>query len=282
MRRLATIQSHPILDACRPVCDNAAYVRHDPALARLEGQQYVVKPLRRASLALLALLVCLLLVLAACSGAGSGGAVGTIAPGFPANAAHPQPQDADFNGCPPQGDGGDSQLNVRKNRIDNGENGAFHDVDLGTLLALQWPQTVERQSRDNWSSSDAAAIAQYEGVAVRTTGYVLGVRHEGTESPNCHDVNNTDFHVWLAVNASDGKDKSMVVEVTPRVRALRSGWDDATLSGLTGQHVRISGWLMFDQEHPEQLGKTRMTLFEIHPILHIEVDNNGTWQSIDG
>jgi hypothetical protein len=28
---------------------------------------------------------------------------------------------------------------------------------------------------------------------------------------------------------------------------------------------------MLDQEHPDQLGKTRGTLWEIHPIMRIEV-----------
>jgi hypothetical protein len=45
--------------------------------------------------------------------------------------------------------------------------------------------------------------------------------------------------------------------------------------------VRISGWLLMDQEHPEQLGQTRASLWEIHPILHIEVNEGGSWQSID-
>jgi hypothetical protein len=65
------------------------------------------------------------------------------------------------------------------------------------------------------------------------------------------------------------------------VRANRSGWDDSALSSLTGQEVRISGWLLMDQEHPEQLGQTRGTLWEIHPILHIEVNDGGSWQNID-
>jgi hypothetical protein len=47
------------------------------------------------------------------------------------------------------------------------------------------------------------------------------------------------------------------------------------------QRVRISGWLLFDQEHPEQLGKTRATLWEIHPIIKIETQQNGNWTTIN-
>ena len=67
-------------------------------------------------------------------------------------------------------------------------------------------------------------MAQDEGIAVRVTGYIAGVKHEGTESTNCHDVDNRDFHVWLVAQAGDDRSKSVVVEVTPRVNALRAGW----------------------------------------------------------
>ena len=73
----------------------------------------------------------------------------------------------------------------------------------------------------------------------------------------------------------------MVVEVTPRVNALRSGWTDSAFSGLVGQQVRISGWLMMDPAHPDQVGQTRGTTWEIHPILAIEVAQNGGWVALD-
>jgi hypothetical protein len=221
----------------------------------------------------LAFLLCTLLgLLAACgTGAGAGGA-------FPTSAGHPQPQEETFHGCPPTGDGGDEQLNTLKNRIDDGQ---YVDVGLADLLQLTWPQTVERVARADWSSQDTAAVAQNEGVAVRVEGYILDVRHEGTESTNCHAVDYRDFHMWLAANASDGKDQAMVIEVTPRIRDKRPGWTDAALFALKGQQVRISGWTLLDQEHPEQLNKTRHTLWEIHPIVHIEVYQNGSWVSID-
>jgi hypothetical protein len=172
-------------------------------------------------------------------------------------------------------------LNTLKNRIDNGNSGQFQDVSLTSLLQLTWPQSVERVARANWSSQDTSAVDQNEDVAVRVQGYLLDVRHEGTESTNCHAVDYRDFHLWLAVNASDSKSQAIVAEVTPRVRDMRPGWTDAALFNLKGDQVRISGWTMLDQEHPEQISRTRQTLWEIHPILHIEVYQNGGWTSID-
>ncbi len=232
---------------------------------------------------LLPALLMLVVIIAGCSIDTAGVNGPTAAPGsFPGGDAHPTPQEITFQGCPPGGDGGDQSLNMLKNRIDNGENGAFHDVPLDTLITLSYPQDIGRTQRKNWSQSDVTAVNQYEGIAVRTTGYIVGVTHEGTESTNCHSVDYRDYHVWLVQNQGDPKSKAIVVEVTPRVHDQRPGWSASALSSLKGEHVRISGWLLLDQEHPEQLGQTRATLWEIHPIIHIEVDQGGSWQSIDG
>ncbi|HKT40543.1 MAG TPA: hypothetical protein VJR48_19380 [Ktedonobacterales bacterium] len=231
---------------------------------------------------LLPMLLLLVVLIAGCSVDSSGVYGPTSAPGaFPGNAAHPTPNTTSFQGCPPGGDGGDQALNTLKNRTDDGNNGAFQDVSFDTLVNLSYPQDIGRVQRANWSQSDVAAVDKYEGIAVRTTGYVLGVKHEGTESTNCHSTDYRDYHVWLGANASDPRSKSMVIEVTPRERDQRPGWTSSALSSLTGEQVRISGWLLMDQEHPEQLGQTRATLWEIHPIIHIEVNQGGSWQSID-
>ncbi|MGE5333109.1 MAG: hypothetical protein ACM3N4_00285, partial [Nitrososphaerota archaeon] len=89
---------------------------------------------------LLPVLFLLVVLVAGCSVDNTGVYGPTAAPGsFPGNAAHPTPHTVTFHGCPPGGDGGDSQLNVLKNRIDDGVNGAFQDVSLDTLINLSFP-----------------------------------------------------------------------------------------------------------------------------------------------
>ena len=191
---------------------------------------------------------------------------------------YPTPQEETYQGCPPQGDGGDGQLNVLKNRIDTA---AWQSTPLSSLLALAWPQGVEKTRRGNWSSADAAAVAQSEGRPVEAEGYVLMIRHEGPESPNCHDAASRDYHVWLGASPADSRANSMIVELAPRVVARNPGWGgQATLLHLAGHHVRIGGWLMLDQEHPEQLHKTRGTLWEIHPVMQVWVEQNGSWNDL--
>ncbi len=202
----------------------------------------------------------------------------STAPAGPIASANITPHDPSFHGCPGQGDGGDTILNTFKNRTDEGD---YVSVSLADLLALTWPDGVERVSHANWSDSERAEIAKYEGAPIETTGYILDYKHEGTESTNCHASDYRDYHLWMAESASDSKADSIVVEITPRVMAKRPGWADA-LSDLKGAHVRLRGWLLFDEEHPEQLGKTRKTLWEIHPIMHIEIDQGGgNWVSVD-
>jgi hypothetical protein len=202
-------------------------------------------------------------------------AAGTTAGGWPSPVAQT------FQGCPPQGDGGDAALNERKNRTDIG---AWQSETVANLVSLPYPQGVVKQPRASWSTADATVVAQHEGRPLQVEGYLLLVRHEGPESPNCHDANERDFHMWLSASPGTSADRatSMIVEVTPRSHALNSGWQpDSRLLALTGKHVRISGWLLLDQEHPEQVGKTRGTLWEIHPVMKIEVEQNGQWLDLN-
>jgi hypothetical protein len=39
----------------------------------------------------------------------------------------------------------------------------------------------------------------------------------------------------------------------------------------------MTGWLTFDQEHNEQVGKTRGTLWEVHPVTRVQVLEDGKW-----
>jgi len=216
--------------------------------------------------------------------AGKPGRVLPGAPGaLPALSVKPQPAEINFQGCPGEGDNPrQADLNRLKNRVDEGE---YVPVTFDSIANLPWPKSVERLSRDKWPAADEASVEKYEGVPVSVEGYLAGAKQEGPESPNCHgdDAQFRDFHVWLVKNASDDRSRSIVVEVTPRVRANHPNWQTDVLGQIVkkDQRVRISGWLMLDPEHPDQVGKTRGTIWEIHPIMQIEVNQNGQWTPLD-
>ncbi|HYQ96211.1 MAG TPA: hypothetical protein VER38_04315 [Candidatus Eisenbacteria bacterium] len=74
-----------------------------------------------------------------------------------------------------------------------------------------------------------------------------------------------------------------MVETTPRVRKDHPKWTPAALKPWinSAQQVRISGWLMMDPQHPDQVGNSRVTIWEIHPIMKIDVFQSGAWVDLD-
>ncbi|MBV9774658.1 MAG: hypothetical protein JO040_11945 [Gemmatimonadetes bacterium] len=193
--------------------------------------------------------------------------------------AKPTPELAAFRGCPPEGDGGDPALNRLKNRIDEPARPVPLPVD--TLLNLPWPRDVAREDRARWSAPARGEVGRYEGVPLVVEGYFAGAKVEGPESPNCHgaDTEMRDWHLWLTGGEGEDRTRSVVVETTPAVRARHPEWTLAAVRGAirSRSRVRITGWLMLDPEHPDQVGRTRGTIWEIHPITRIEVQQNGSW-----
>jgi hypothetical protein len=76
---------------------------------------------------------------------------------------------------------------------------------------------------------------------------------------------------------------AVIVETTPRTRPAHK-WTTAMLKPFvdSNSQVRISGWLIFDAEHLNVVGKQRATVWEVHPITKIEVQKNGQWVDLDG
>jgi hypothetical protein len=131
-----------------------------------------------------------------------------------------------------------------------------------------------------------AMSPRYEGAAVEVEGYITDYKLEFPEPPNCYSTNaaGRDYHIWLTENPHQGKRESIVIEITPRVRISHSGWTDERLAALveTQARVRIRGWLMLDQMHPESMPWTRFTLWEVHPIMQIDWrTSRNAWVSLD-
>lgn len=201
--------------------------------------------------------------------------------GLPDMPNKPVPLDVPFNGCPPEGNGGDGEQNLLKNRSDEGE---YVPVNFDAIYSLTWPVAIQQKERKNWAPEDKGMIAKYEGIPVVVEGYLAGSKESGAESANCGKTasNMVDWHVWFVKNAGDGRDVSIVIEPTPRSRANHQ-WTLAKLKPIIDNQtpVRISGWVFFDPEHPDQIGLTRGTIWEIHPVMQIEVWQNGQWVPLD-
>jgi hypothetical protein len=165
-----------------------------------------------------------------------------------------------FNGCPPEGNGGNAALNRSRNRTDDGN---YQPKSLDDLLAAN-PQGLS------------------DGQAVTIEGIVVMAQQSGPEPANCNSPTDLTWRVWVA--AQPGQlPKSVVVGITPRIRAKHPGWTLEKLSAIVaaGGKVQISGWLLQDPDHAEDVGKTRGTLWEVHPAMQIAVQKNGAWVSLD-
>lgn len=178
----------------------------------------------------------------------------------------------------------DPQTDLRKNRVDT--SGAYHPVSFAQILALPW--TGLPRKRTGWNQTDSLQVVQYEGPPVALEGYLVDVVEEGQESTNC-EINTHewhDWHMWLVPTPTEAANRdrinAVVVEVTPRVRARSTNWVLGSVRALAHNHdkVRIAGWLMWDPDHPDQVGKTRGTTWEIHPVNRIEVFRNGVWTDL--
>jgi len=206
----------------------------------------------------------------------------------------PAPVGETFQSCGPGGKvGSDAKTNERKNRIDAPS--VYHAVQFAAVAdtsKLPYPANIAK-SRQQWSSDDANAIAQFEGVGVQVRGHLSQrVKSEGAESTNCGNTAPTlvDWHMYLTAQAGQQIKDAAIVEATPRVRALQVGgkvvhakWSIADLTPFvnTATEVRISGWLMFDPEHVSAVGTQRATPWEIHPITRIEIFEDGNWMDLD-
>ena len=187
--------------------------------------------------------------------------------GLPNMPNKPRPRNESFRGCPPEGDGGKRGLNLLKNRVDEGD---YVPVAFDAILNL---------------SAENDVVERYRGIPVAVEGYLAKARLQGPESCNCHgtDDDAKDFHIWLTKNAGEDRERSIVVEPSPVVRAKHPAWtlDNLNRFVKNRQRVRISGWLLLDPEHPDQIGKTRGTIWEVHPVMKIEVQQGGAWVNLD-
>jgi hypothetical protein len=187
-----------------------------------------------------------------------------------------------LDGCPPQGKGGDPQLNLLKNRTDAGD---YAEVSFDALTTLTWPKNVERLAMDRWPEPSRNFIAQYAGTPISAEGYIVNLREGTPDTANCGWANSSylDWHLSFTGGPRDERAQSVLAEVTPRIR-LNHRWTVDTIHNLImGHHVqvRLSGWLYFDPEHPGDIGVTRATLWEINPVMQIEVLDKNRWVPLD-
>lgn len=187
-----------------------------------------------------------------------------------------------FEGCPPEGRGGDAYLNTLKNRDVPPVACKFVAINELCVFKSDIVSQMGAKERQNWTVAARSEIAMMERLGVVTEGFLIAATQMGVESCNCGDKTKRDYHLTIGSSDMSRKSESMIAEVSPRTLKLHPSWDLKVLKRLAKQKslVRISGWAMWDSEHGSLIGKTRATLLEIHPIHKIEVKVGGKWREL--
>jgi len=181
-----------------------------------------------------------------------------------------------FHGCPDAGRGGDTALNRLKNRT-TAPGSAAARLLSDILHSHPVAEAMGKRDRATWTSD---ALALTLGKRSRHASRVGSSRSAppGPRRAIAGHPEDVDWHVWIAARPSRNAKphSSMVVEVSPRVQR----WEHDKFVALAklGTRVRISGWMLWDEEHGSEVGKSRGTLWEIHPVHQIKVYRNGGWE----
>ena len=180
------------------------------------------------------------------------------------------------------GSGGDPLLNAQKNR--DIAPTATTEMSPSAVIAIPAGDLPEagRRKRENWSSSASTYAHTMEQRGVRVTGYLVNAKQSGPESCNDYSETARDFHLWVSDAPTDDKSQGVIVEMTPRWQERHPEWRLHTLQRLAHDHaqVRVTGWLMWDEEHANEVGRSRATQWEVHPITTFEVLSGGTWRTL--
>jgi hypothetical protein len=190
-----------------------------------------------------------------------------------------------FDGCPAAGQGGDSSLNLQKNRSGK-PSGVKNSVSVAVLQGLPTVPKGDGNMRSNWPTDLRATIENQEEYSAYFTGYIIKAKISGKEACNCDSAasRDHDVHIYLSdTSTGESVAQSAIAEVTPRWRAANPSWTAHNVQRLATSHerIRITGWLLYDQEHWNMISSgERGTLWEIHPITRIQVWYNGGWMDL--
>ena len=199
-----------------------------------------------------------------------------------ASAAPNHVESGSFAGCPAHGSGGDPQVNALKNR--SAAPASTIPITVAGMKQLPILPAATPTMRAKWPASSRATIEPHEGQGVVFTGYILQVARETGEPSNCGSTlpRDEDVELFLAQRpgVTDGQ-QIILGEITPRWRAAYTSWRPVNLRGVAGgRRIRITGWLLYDQESFGETHGGTATPWEIEPITNVEVLRNGSWVNL--
>jgi hypothetical protein len=188
-----------------------------------------------------------------------------------------------LGGFGPDGFGGDAMLNRQKNRYT--APAEIRDVTVSDLIQIPSAQLAMagQRHRENWPGVSIAYAGEQERSGIRVTGYLVYAKESEPESCNGKSDSLRDYHIWISDAPTQDKSMGAIVEVTPRFKVIHPEWRLHYFKRLAEQHarVRVTGWLMWDEEHPNEVGHSRATQWEVHPVTNVEVASGSGWRPLE-
>ena len=187
--------------------------------------------------------------------------------------------------CPPSGDGGDGILNTLMNRATAPD--SFQEIPVRQFLAAMPRVNLHRAHMQQIRQPARKRIDSLNGTGVTLEGYLVGAALANPQAAECHDPKMARYWLWIAPEKPNRKKplqrvqaRSVMAVVTPEWRSAHPRtWQLEILSELSWSFplVRVSGWVMLNPQKPDQLGRTRASLWEVHPVVKIETWSGGRW-----
>jgi hypothetical protein len=181
-------------------------------------------------------------------------------------------------------------------------------LDMAAFLkkVREYDSRIQGRRRGELTADQKNQLDSYEKQLVSLTGWLVLAYAGPPETTNCGNAIFHDWHLEIFENPSDhppqiGDPTPIICEVTPRTeqRRYRDGVRIQSLAGFfrlldrsfqptrhKAQKIRVTGYLLWDDEHngSADVGSTiqdvssngfhhpwRLTAWEIHPVIKIEV-----------
>jgi hypothetical protein len=185
---------------------------------------------------------------------------------------------------------------------------AVESLDTASFLkkAREYDSLIEGKHRGDLTAAQREELDADENQIVSLTGWLVLAYAGPPETTNCGDETFHDWHLEIFEKPSDhapqvGDPTPIICEITPRTERIiyRDGariqslaafvrLQDASYraTGHAAQKVRVTGYLMWDDQHNSsaEVGSTiqrfgrnglhqpwRSTAWEIHPVMKVEV-----------
>ena len=187
-----------------------------------------------------------------------------------------------FHGFTRDGIGGDPLLNDQKNRWTAPT--ALLQLSVSQIMALPHSElsSMGKEDRKKWTATAIAQADASESHGVQVVGYLAKAKESGSEACNGKSDALHDFHIWITESPGENKNQGIIIEATPYWKEQFPAWTLQAFEklALNNAKVRILGWLLWDDEHADEVGKSRGSLWEVHPFTKFEVEIGGSWKEL--